>query len=1000
MSRIEASLCALLLLGYTPPAGAQSASSCQPAPPFINPAFSDQSSGWSATTSVAAARGQLAVGDINGDGNDELITLIKGQIQVWNWIQTGWSPAAAFPNSRIATDFGSHVPPPGSVTDPVQFGPTSLQLADVDGDGQKEIVVYVTYMIGAAPYPTWGDKELVYHYNKSLATWSLLTSYPLVYPNGSTSNPQDLPYGPSHWFKAHSTDTRDTRLTYDIALNLDVEQFVNGAWTKLPVAGSQALFSASIPGLNCTQTERGTHTDFAGQGQVIPYGGVCAAFTDVTGDGIADMVFLGYEGKTWVVPSTPQQYFGGTPIASSIPAVAVDPPTVEDRNTNPNTTTLAGWQMGDVDGDGIAELIFPTPDGALNIYKWAAQSRDFVPISAPGLLSSASVIPGTQSVSFLPATLTVVPKMFRGVTALTTGGPLFWVPYPEPPYYLSPFNSVIAGNAGFAPTGYSGFLRFAVENGVPVLIARSANGLVSEIPHNPNSLPLYVDAQTVTDRGYPAYSSSQQAAYQYISATATGNNPDIRSLYPDPAVPWAYLQQQIESMAAPPASSGISTADFQFVQKQTIAELTALQSVNAFFGVTGQILTNTYLVQDATLQEVTDVLGLPSNPDVTGPILSDVTNALGALGGGLFTAGAFLNLSKEVIDAVNQAAYLVSDLQTITADTATYTAPTPPDLSSGEYSLKISLDNSSLGALTANSCHQVAALSNWNEAKYIADGISGGTIPLDLKTQQDILVASQSLFEMNVWQALAPSKWDYVAVKSAKVLVNGSCGNCLFSGNSSYPLNYSIQANASCVAGVSNPYSLLLEDPSTHNYPNLIALNVLFSAPPNGLGVKPADVLLGNNNWSIPYAGVDLDFGLNTGYLTYSCSNFTIANPQLTPNIRGSSQPDSFIARPTAANLVNMRLARLIGDVKANLTDTSLRDRLLVVLEGAASRLQQAQQHQHEPTETLRLLNVFITQSQRHALQNAADREVSRTESIEAVDIRDSLINAEVAAAR
>ena len=417
------------------------------------------------------------------------------------------------------------------------------------------------------------------------------------------------------------------------------------------------------------------------------------------------------------------------------------------------------------------------------------------------------------------------------------------------------------------------------------MLVRSVNGIVSLV----QSGGAFVDPNTLTDRGYPAYTDSQKKAYQYISANSA-RNPDIRSLYTDPAVPWASIQYQVETMGSPPASSNISAADFQFVKKQTIDELTAIQSVNLMYGATGQILTNTYLVKDATLEEVTDVLGLPSNPDITGPVLNDLTTALGGLGTALSAAGSIIQLTKDaaklasIINQIQAAGSLAYLLSGITGDTATYTAQTPPDIATGKYSLKTSLDNLALGAATSNACNQLASLSAWNQSKPLADGVLSGAIPLDLETQQDFLVAGQAIFQMNVWQTLAPSKWSYYSVMNSKTF---DCKNCLFQGDPNYPVQDSVEAQAAhCVTQPDNVrVSLLLGDPSTHNYPNISALNALFSPPPAGIGVYPADVFFGQNGWSIPYGGVDVSFLFNTGYATLSCSggftaSTTLSNPE------------------------------------------------------------------------------------------------------------------------
>src|SRR5215469_13729074 len=71
--RLIAFLCAELLLGWS--AGAQGVVQCQPTAPFANPQFADGNSGFSPNTSASAAARNFAVGDINGDGNDELVTV-------------------------------------------------------------------------------------------------------------------------------------------------------------------------------------------------------------------------------------------------------------------------------------------------------------------------------------------------------------------------------------------------------------------------------------------------------------------------------------------------------------------------------------------------------------------------------------------------------------------------------------------------------------------------------------------------------------------------------------------------------------------------------------------------------------------------------------------------------------------------------------------------------------------------------------------------------------
>jgi hypothetical protein len=160
-------------------------------------------------------------------------------------------------------------------------------------------------------------------------------------------------------------------------------------------------------------------------------------------------------------------------------------------------------------------------------------------------------------------------------------------------------------------------------------------------------------------------------------------------------------------------------------------------------------------------------------------------------------------------------------------------------------------------------------------------------------------------------------------------------------------------------------------------------MNALFMAPPSGLGANPADVLLSNGNWALPYQGSDPQFRLNTFYLTATCSNFQQLSPQMTPSVRTVAAP----VLPSAKHI-----EQLMSDVKANLNDVWVRDRLMVYLEVANRRLAQARRTHHAPDETVRLLNEFVSHSERHALQNFRDAAASNAQSIEAIAIRDAII--------
>ena len=393
--RLTACLCAGLLLFGSLRARAQAVASCQTTQaPTLYPRMSDNTPGWSPLPGLTTYKRHLVLGDIDGDGYDELVTLppangsngfsaTQNTIQVSHWIQTGWTPLAPITNAMLLANFPS-ISTPMSSTDPnlvIYFGPKEVHLADVDGDGQKEVVVHVAYdytKLSDGSFST-KDQEQVYHYDKSLGSWTFLTSY-------------DATYGSAWWIKANKTDQQEIRvIPSNNWTTLDIEQFANGRWIAEPYGPEP--YPANVD-YGCVHSLSGPDRP-------------CLAFADVTGDGLADLVYMAQDGTTHIVPSTPGKPFGGRDMTSKIPAVPLVTDPSRSNRQYPNDTTHAGWQVGDISGDGTGKLIFPTPDGALHAYYWDAKANDFA-AAASGYLKGANADLGAVVSSY-----DILPKPVR-----------------------------------------------------------------------------------------------------------------------------------------------------------------------------------------------------------------------------------------------------------------------------------------------------------------------------------------------------------------------------------------------------------------------------------------------------------------------------------------------------------------------------------------------------------------------------------------------------------
>src|SRR5262249_832163 len=155
------------------------------------------------------------------------------------------------------------------------WGPVSVRVADVDGDGMNELVIYVlnsneftlTATTSGKVVQTINDqnRELIYKYDKASSTLTRLTSDPASYTQDATHT---YGRGPSAWVKARKSDTRYTRIRLNsYSGKIEAAQFVNGAWNSVS-AGARPADLAQIA---CPHT-----------------GGDCVGYTDLNGDGNAD----------------------------------------------------------------------------------------------------------------------------------------------------------------------------------------------------------------------------------------------------------------------------------------------------------------------------------------------------------------------------------------------------------------------------------------------------------------------------------------------------------------------------------------------------------------------------------------------------------------------------------------------------------------------------------------------------------------------------------------
>ena len=648
------------------------------------------------------------------------------------------------------------------------------------------------------------------------------------------------------------------------------------------------------------------------------------------------------------------------------------------------------FQVGDVDGDGKDEILY-VEFGEIRVNYYDSVTRSFKLWPDAGRVQQLGrddlKPPYYKTVTILPkgsnsqSVVVVTPSGVKNLKYDSVSG------VPNSVRLQAGFRAPdISGANGFDSEGYLGYFRYGKVAGGEIMLARSSAGIKTVFS-------ALTDTFAVPN-GYPPYTDAAgQAAYAAIGRLA-GVGPDIRANYANAGVPWASIQNRVLNAKAPAPPSGVTAAawtqSFESVRNQTIDELTALQSTNLWFDFSTNFFTQTYLVKDAALSEITQALNLPGDPGVAAVVSGAISDALSLLGGLGGLGGTVLKLTEKVAERLDKTLAVIGMLTSIASTIETYTAPSAPDVATGAYSLKTTLDHLSDASRIANSCSAGQARKNWNQSKPISDGVITGLMYADAETAEDILRVGQNVYKEEIWRGLAPTKWAVTVVTE----LNGGP----FKGRPSYPLEYGRQ-----VICDGKPASYVLVDPVNYNFPNITALDALFKAPPDGLGANPSDVL--STRWAFPqYQPPFLhsrDFEINNpGLSSGGCSTFvpTSASPAA-PQVTGEASTALRAASPAvvereAGPSADALLEKLTAEVKRNIGDVEVRERLTAILARAGQNLQASQKRNQPPTDAIRILDMFIVQSLNQAAttDRRLEKEQAQEETAAAVAVRRALL--------
>jgi RHS repeat-associated protein len=324
----------------------QDDSSVVTALPATTLAYQAQNAGWTANTNWAipsgfvygpSLSGPTQVADVNGDVL--LDVLYSGK--EWSSSGGGYIDAShVWLNNGAGFALNSSWSIPEPFMD-MSWSDVGTRIADVNGDGLADILstkyIYVTGAPGDPSY--WNPVNKIYINNGS--GWTLDTSWTLPIPLMAWTG--FMADGGVRIFDVNGDGLPD---------------ILSAPWT-----GSTAVYLNTGTGwtqnTNWVMPARFMFNSFQPQGTDI---------ADVNGDGLADVVFSGYEWSTGCNCYTPTSHVwinngSGWTLDSSW----IIPELFED-----NTYNDVGTRLADVNGDGLVDILFSAPewDTGTNSYQW------------------------------------------------------------------------------------------------------------------------------------------------------------------------------------------------------------------------------------------------------------------------------------------------------------------------------------------------------------------------------------------------------------------------------------------------------------------------------------------------------------------------------------------------------------------------------------------------------------------------------------------------------
>lgn len=351
---------------------------------------------------------------------------------------------------------------------------------------------------------------------------------------------------------------------------------------------------------------------------------------------------------------------------------------------------------------------------------------------------------------------------------------------------------------------------------------------------------------TFPDFTSTAVSQSVQNAYIHINLALRGFNAagDFRTAYYDLTAPLQTFYSNLQSMSQTP--NGVTPADWIMVRNQILRELSDAINVRAWYGMLGQVITNTFLSDSLSLATVGNQhLNISANSTAKTVLsvlitLTTVAKTISALGGPAaktFTAAGgilgfiFSEASSHLTNGGNayQEAY---------------------------NQLPGKLNAAFQASLTANASQQEKTLKDYGLLSAVGTLVNSGDWSVSPTESTEMVNAGQRSYETSLYKMLTPIVWRIAGtvsnVPAAYKPYTVQKKNPYANNTISYYMGVPAGLSGTLITSITVPTLQHIFDQPSGTNPGAL----------DPLGQSAADAINGANGWSIP--SVDA-FGVTQG---------------------------------------------------------------------------------------------------------------------------------------